>query len=307
MADLRPILVLDSTGAPLTGAAGSMSAQAWSSAGVARGSRSVLEVRPGHYAPVTLDEDEAAGTVVLLDCGAGRLPRRVAFEVFLPDNSNQFWAVVVEDPAGALWTGAAPTVGEYGSAAGARTPPATVAIPAGSTSLFTWTPTAEDVAADVAIRIVGPAGSSQPFWSDETREVTAPPALPTSSLHAALFAALTGSAPVAALVAARVWPDIAPQDAAVPLLVVTVVDDVAEQSLSGAIAGALSNARVQVDAYAKTRVAAGELAAAVLGALGNLKTAKAGGLDVWAVGPGRNLYDDEAQLYRVLLEFHAWR
>lgn len=129
------------------------------------------------------------------------------------------------------------------------------------------------------------------------------------SLSSALFAALTGSSGVSALVGTRVFPDLAPQDAAVPLLVVTVVSDVAEQTLSGGIAGTLANARVQVDAYAKTRLGAEALAVEALLALGNLKTAKTrpGGLDVWAVGPGRHLYDDEAQLYRVVLEFNVWR
>lgn len=127
------------------------------------------------------------------------------------------------------------------------------------------------------------------------------------SLHEQLFATLTGTAGVAALVGTRVFPDLAPQDAAVPLLVVTVVDDVAEQTLSGGIAGTLSNARVQVDAYARTRLGSTQLAAAVLAAVGDKKTAKSGGFDAWAVGPGRHLYDDEAQLYRVVLEFHVWR
>lgn len=308
MADLRPTLVLDSLGAPLTGAAGSMSAQAWSSAGVARGSRTVVEARPGFYAPVTTDEDEAIGTVVLLDTGAaGRLPRRVVLACFRPDNSNQFWAVCVEAPDGSLWTGDAPTVGEYGGASGARTPPATVPVPAGSTSLFSWTPTADDVTADVAIRVDGPAGSSQPFWFGEARTYEAPPPLPGSSLEADLFAAITASGDVTALVATRVFPDVAPQDAALPLMVVTVIDDVPASTLNGNVGATLSNARVQVDAYAKTRAEAAAVAAAVKGALGDLKTAKAGGLDVWASTSGRNLYDDETQSYRVLTEFNVWR
>ena len=65
-----------------------------------------------------------------------------------------------------------------------------------------------------------------------------------------------------ALVATRVFPDVAPQDADLPLLVVTVIDDVPASTLNGHVGATLSNARVQVDAYAKTRAEAAAVAAA---------------------------------------------
>lgn len=125
-------------------------------------------------------------------------------------------------------------------------------------------------------------------------------------LEAALFTALTSAPAVTSLVESRIFPDLAPQDAGLPLIVVTVVDDVPASSLNGAVANALSNARVQVDAYAPTRAQAAQVADAVKSALGDLKSAKAGGLDVWPASR-RNLYDDETQAFRVLAEFNVWR
>ena len=171
MADARDFLVLDSTGAPLTGAAGSMSAIARDVTGATRTPPSITEPTPGTYRVTPSDADETAGTVVLVDTGAGNLPRRVAIACFRSDNSNQFWAFVVENPDGTVWTGAAPTVGSYASSAGARTPPTLGAV-AGA-YLFVAVPTAGDVTADAAIRIDGPAGSAQPYWYGSTKPIAA--------------------------------------------------------------------------------------------------------------------------------------
>lgn len=170
MADARTFYVEDSTGAPLTGGAAGMSAIARDVTGAVRTAPTVTELGEGLYQVLPTDADETAGTVVLVDTGAGNEPRRVAIECHLPDNSNQFWALVVEDTVGAVWTGAAPTVGSYRDAAGAsRTPPTLVAV-AGA-YLFVAVPTAADVTADTAIRIDGPAGSAQPYWSDGTAPI----------------------------------------------------------------------------------------------------------------------------------------
>lgn len=126
-------------------------------------------------------------------------------------------------------------------------------------------------------------------------------------LEAAIFTALTSDAGVAAIVERRVFPDVAPQDAAEPLLVVTVVDDIPEATLSGPASGSLSNARVQVDVYAKTREQASQLKDATLSALGDRPSPSADGLSIVVTSRGRNLFDDETQLYRVLMEFNVWR
>ena len=169
MADARDFVVTDSNGAPLTGAAGSMSAIARSVTGATRTPPAITEPTPGTYRITPSDADEAAGTVVLVDTGAGNLPRRVAIACFEADNSNQFWAFVVENPDGTAWAGAAPTVGSYASSAGARASPTLLAV-AGA-YLFVVVPSAGDVIADTAIRVDGPAGSSQPYWVGSTRPV----------------------------------------------------------------------------------------------------------------------------------------
>jgi hypothetical protein len=166
MADAHDFLVLDSAGAPLTGAAGGMSAIARDVTGATRTAPSITEPTPGTYRVTPTDADETAGTVVVVDTGVGNSPRRVAIACFKADNSNQFFAVAVENPDSTAWTGAAPTVGSYASSSGARTPPTLVAVEAAY--VFVAVPTAADVTADTAIRIDGPAGSAQPYWYGST-------------------------------------------------------------------------------------------------------------------------------------------
>lgn len=169
MADARDFLVVDSSGVPLTGAAGSMTAIARDIAGATRTAPTIVELALGEYRVVPTDADETAGTVVLVDTGAGNSPRHVVIECFKPDRSNQFWGLCVENPDLSLWAGAAPTVGAYRSGAGARTAPTLVA--GAGAYLFVAVPTAADVTADTAIRIDGPTGSAQPYWYDDTKPV----------------------------------------------------------------------------------------------------------------------------------------
>lgn len=310
MADARSMLVQSaSTGAPLEGASGT--ALAWSKAGVVRAPPPVTELGEGEYQVEPTDADELEGTVVLVDFGALAHPRYFFHAVYLPDNSNQFWGVVVTTPAGALWTGAAPTVGSYRWADETdrlANAPLTVPVPPASTSLFTWTPSSPDIAADATIRVDGPAGSSQPFWNDHVRTVTQPP-LPGDlgdDLEKKVFAALASWAPLIALVpSTRTFPDALPQETELPALVVNVISDVPRSSLDGAVSSALHNARVQVDAYATTRVKARQVGEAVKGAM-DLNTAKAGGFDGWFAS-SRNLYDDRTRHYRMSMDFNVWR
>lgn len=309
MSDARSMLVQSaSTGAPLTGASGT--ALAWNKAtGAVRTPPAVVELGGGEYQVTPTDADELIGTVVLVDFGASAMPRYFVNAIHLPDNTNQFWAVVVTTPAGALWSGAAPTVGAYRWAAGTdrlSSAPATVPVPAGSTSLFAWTPSALDITNDATIRVDGPAGSAQPFWNADVRTVTQLiPVLPTSGIEAAVFSALTGNVPLAALVGTRVFPDQLPQETQVPALVVTVISDVPESSLDGASSAAVSNALVQVDVYAKTREETRAVATAVKDAM-DLKTGSTGGFDCWPSSAG-NLFDDETQHYRIRMDFNVWR
>jgi hypothetical protein len=167
MPDARHFLVTDSAGAPLTGAAAGMTATAFDTTGASRTAPTVVEVGEGVYGVTPTAGDETAGTAVLIDTGATHEPRRVVVACFEADQSNQFWAFVVEDTAGDAWAGAAPTVGSYRSKTGAsRTPPTLVAL-AGA-YLYAAVPSAGDVAADTEIRVDGPASSSQPYWYGST-------------------------------------------------------------------------------------------------------------------------------------------
>lgn len=134
-------------------------------------------------------EDEATPTVGLIDFGPTAYPRRVAFAIH--DDTHEFWAVHVETPAGALWSGAAPTVPLYDDADGnPRTPPAFVAMP-GGTYLYTLTPTAADKAASVHGRIDGPAGSLVRYWGIETGRI--PEVVATPPLALTTLAKIVGS------------------------------------------------------------------------------------------------------------------
>lgn len=169
MADARPFAVYDSTGAPVTGAAAGMSALAWDIAGNVRTPPSIVELGAGLYQVTPTDADEAAGTLVLVDTGAGNEPRRVAIACFEADRSNQFFGWHLEDSAGALWAGAAPTFGAWDDAAGTpRTPPTVVTVSAG---VYVAVPSTSDVTADCAGRIDSPAGAAPPYLSVATEPV----------------------------------------------------------------------------------------------------------------------------------------
>ncbi len=168
MADSRDFFVT-SGGTPLTGAAGSFTPIARDLVGGVRTPPAVVELGEGAYRVTVSDADEAVGTVVHIDLGVGRMPRRVTFACFKADQSNQFWALHVENPDGTVWAGAAPTVGSFRSSAGTRTAPVPVAL-AGA-YLYAVVPTTADIAADVEIRIDGPVGSSQPYWLGATSPV----------------------------------------------------------------------------------------------------------------------------------------
>ena len=188
MADARPFIVLDSTGAPLGAAAASgMAVFAYTLAGASTAGPTVtaLGTGTGQFQVLPSDSDEASGTVLLIDTGVGNEPRRITMAVHKADNSNQFWAFCVEDAAtGALWAGVAPTIGSYRSSAGVSlTPPAFNVI--ASPYLYALVPSTSDVAADVSGRIDGPAGSAQAYWTVSSQPVitstviVAPPVIVT--------------------------------------------------------------------------------------------------------------------------------
>ena len=203
MASPRTYFIIDVDGQPLDGLTPVV--QLLEKDGTARALPPMTNNDPGAYTFAVTDDDEAAGCILFVDFGAGAYPRRISDEVYKPDNSNQFWVAHVEDAAGDLWTGVAPTVAAYRWRNGTdriSSAPATVAVPPGSTSLFCWTPASVDVAQGTSIRVNGPPGSRQPYWSSTTKPVTAlptPPPPPGDGQTTAIWQVLAASPHLAAV------------------------------------------------------------------------------------------------------------
>lgn len=167
MADARSTQsIRDASGAPVTAAPTVVHVDR---AGGARAPVTTLHLGDGKHGFSVSDADEALGTIVLLDFGAGAEPRWQVFACHLPDNSNQFFAWVLTDEAGAAWTAPTPdpTVPLYDDPTGAaRTPPAPV--PAVGRHLWSLTPSTADIAAGVELRIDSPPGALPTFLDGST-------------------------------------------------------------------------------------------------------------------------------------------
>jgi hypothetical protein len=142
-----------STGAPLTGATPAF-VDYCTRAGVARTPPTILELGGGLYGFAPTDADESTGVCYLIDNGAAASPRRVSGAVTTA--ALPFTAWHLEDGAGALWAGAAPTVATYRSLAGALASPGVVAATA---YLVSVTPTGADAAVGVTFRADSAAGA----------------------------------------------------------------------------------------------------------------------------------------------------
>lgn len=167
MADRISFGLLDASDVPLIGAVIGPSDLRFlkyvDRSGTPRTPPAITEIGGGEYGFSPSDADELAGTVFLIDTGTSSRPRRYAGAIHTP--SAPFAAWHLEDAAGALWAGAAPTVGvwrDFGGAA--RTPPAVIA-PGGTAYLFAVTPSAADLLVDVAFRLDSPAGAEPAYFT----------------------------------------------------------------------------------------------------------------------------------------------
>lgn len=116
-----------------------------------------------------------------------------------------------------------------------------------------------------------------------------------------IYSLLSADPGVSGLVADRIFPEVLPQEPTLPAVVYTVVDDVPVHSLQGCTAGT-SNARVQIDTYAKTYVTAQTVAEAIAAALQSYV-----GPDATAMLLSRrDEYEDDPAEYRVSLDFSMW-
>jgi hypothetical protein len=141
-------------------------------AGTTRTSPGVpTHVGSGLYTFTPTDADENAGSVALIDGGASAYPRYTCAVIHRPDNSNQFWAFHVEDAAGALWTGAAPTLGAYRSPGGTAIVPTPAITAIAGAYLYVAIPSPTDMTNGAAIWVSYPSTANTVGYSGFTNGV----------------------------------------------------------------------------------------------------------------------------------------
>lgn len=187
MADPIAFGILDQAGAPLTTASPVFVLYVDRTGAARTPPAAPAHQGLGRYSFEPSSQDEAVGACYLIDCGAGSyangsgryiagtVPEAAAFECW-----------VLTDGAGALWAGAAPTfpVGGYEDRSGnALTPPAITSLGSG---VYTFTPTAADVAAGVSYRVDSAAGALPPYlYGSATAPSVGPYAAPGSGTYPA--------------------------------------------------------------------------------------------------------------------------
>ncbi len=154
MANRLPFSILDADGNRETGAASGCTVSAWNARTLAsRTAAPVFEVTGGYVLAPT-DDDELVGTVFLIDTGAGRRQRYVVCSSYTA--SSQFFGLLFTDDAGALWSGAAPTITAW---SGATTPDVTTP----GAGVYVVVPSVADMVAEASGTLTAPAGA-RPDW-----------------------------------------------------------------------------------------------------------------------------------------------
>ena len=162
MASLVTWSLYNDAGVPLTGAtigsSGIHFVDYCDRNGTGRAQPTIQEFGGGVYGFTSGPDDDRVGTLYLIANGTAN-PARYSGRV--TTDAQPFAAWHLEDNAGALWTGAAPTIGSYTSPQGSRTPPTLVAV---RTYLFAVTPTAADLAVGATMRADSPAGANPSYF-----------------------------------------------------------------------------------------------------------------------------------------------
>jgi len=165
--DVEPLLALDSSGNPIDGLAPVFLKYADAS-GTDRAQPAItgLGGGSGMYSLEPSAADVEARTVYVVDLdpgGTGGVRADLRYWVGqVTPRYAPIAAIMLEDPAGGLWAGAAPTIGEYRNAGGPVTPQAELrAIVA--PWLYALVPSNADRIAGVSYRIDAP-GTTTPFW-----------------------------------------------------------------------------------------------------------------------------------------------
>jgi hypothetical protein len=181
MADRISLFAVDDMGAPATGLTPSF-VKYVDRTGTTRTPPAITASSvAGEYVFSPSQADEDLGVCWLVDLGttSGGLSRRVSGTVPL---FTSFECFHLEDGAGALWTGAAPTWGGYADFAGnARAAPTLAALGNG---LYTFTPSPDDLTLDVTFRLDSPVGAYPAYVAGSPEARKQPTPAPSTGLDA---------------------------------------------------------------------------------------------------------------------------
>lgn len=143
---------------PLTGSSGSFSI--WSkdvSGSISLPTPVITELGSGQYQFTPTAQQEEDRTVVHIDCGVGRDPRRYTFACFESSGINQFFAWHLEDVDQNLWSGANPSRSLYCDTSGSARPTPTELLI--DTGVYAVLPSVSDITMDVSGKYDSPAGA----------------------------------------------------------------------------------------------------------------------------------------------------
>lgn len=126
-----------------------------------------------------------------------------------------------------------------------------------------------------------------------------------ADVEKALVTILKATAEVAALVSTRVFFAEAPQSAPLPFILLTRVNTNFVHSLTGF--SELSNARIQIDCYAKTQKEARSVGTAVRQSIDSFRGEESGiTINGIIILDSMDGFDDSPDLRRVTQDYHVW-
>lgn len=272
--------------------------------GADRAAPSITNLGGGLYGFEASAADVAAATAFIIAAGADAYAASGSTRVFGAVSLRDVpWFVqLFEDSAGALWAGAAPTLGAFRDFEGDAdaSPPAVALV---STGLYGFSPSVTQVREGRAFVWSPPAGAypSAPhgtahFGSADVSEL----------VLEQLRDVLLGEESVSELLGTRLYPNKLPQNPTLPAVVYSVVSEVPLHTLD---AGGyeLARSRVQFDVYARKYADARGAWAVIEAVLRTIATEHpSAGLEAW-LEDTRDLYEDTPELHRVSADVWVWR
>lgn len=296
-------MLFDGAGAPKADASPTFSVYR-DRGGVSRPAPTITNLGAGLYGFTASEADVAAATAFLISAGAGAYAGSGGTRVFGAVSLRDLpWVVqLFEDAAGALWSGAAPTLGawrDFSGGADASVP----AIALIATGLYGFSPTAQEVREGRAFRWDAPAGAypTNPHGSTHFGAADVP-----DLVLELLRDVLLGEETVTDLLGTRLYPNKLPQKPTLPAVVYSIVSEVPVHVLDGG-GYQVSGSRVQFDCYAKKYADARAAWSVIEVVLRTIATEHpSSGLEAW-LEDARDLYDDTAELHRVSADVRVWR